>query len=147
MEEIKVNVEKKVIYIALNKTTGLTDLVLQPYDEAGVAFGSPIAFTELTNGAYQAAFTPDALGTWRIRVSSVTNHDEATKAFSVVEKDISDVVTLIDAMDVKVDAIKTETDKIQSTKDEVITAQTKIDNVATDLAIVKANVYSGGYFA
>ena len=171
MNEIKVNVAKKLIYIAINRTTGLSDLVLQPFDETGTAFGSPIAFTELANGAYEAAFTPDAIGTWRVRVTSVTNHDDAIKQFDVVSYDVADVYTIVDNIETKIDSIKTETDKIQTIDDNIDVIKTTTDAIkaetdkiqtidnnvdsikatvessATDITDIKNSIFTGGYFA
>lgn len=164
MDNIKVSVAKKVMYVALNKVTGLTDLLLQPYDEAGVAFGSPIAFVELANGAYEASFTPDAVGTWRVRVSSIVNGDDAIKSFEVVTNDLADIISKVDVIDGIVDSIKTETDKIQTIDnnidtikietdkiqtidDNVDSVKTTVESNATKLDTIVLSVKSGGYFA
>jgi len=148
MDLIKVDELKNIIYVALNRTTGLEDLVLQPYDEAGVAFGDPIAFSELANGAYEASFTPDAIGTWRVRVSSATNGDDAIKSYEVIGTKLDDIKSAadvidgkadsiegkVDVIDTNVDAIKTETDKIQAIDDNVDAIKTKTDNLPADTA-------------
>ena len=154
MDYIKLNEANKVIYVALNRTTGLVDLVLQPYDEAGVAFGAPIAFSELANGAYEASFTPDAVGDWRVRVSSAVNGDDAIKTFTVISTKLDDVKTVVDSVEGKVDtidtvvdAVKVETDKIQTIDDNVdatkiVVDATKVvvDSVETKVDIADANV-------
>lgn len=134
MNYIKLNEANKVIYIALNKTTGLTDLKLQPYDEAGVAFGVPIVFSELANGAYEASFTPDAVGVWRVRVSSATNNDDAVKTFNVIASKLDDVKTVVDSVETKVDTIDTVVDATKVVADSV---ETKVDTIDTVVDAVK----------
>lgn len=130
--------EHKIIYVALGKTTGLTDLLLQPYDELGAAFGSPIAFTELVNGAYEASFTPDAEGIWRVRVSSVSNLDDAIKTIEVVAVELDMVAEAVDEVKTVVDAIKIETDKIQVVDDNVDAVKVVVDATAAKVDIIKA---------
>ena len=172
MDYIKVNEANKLIYVALNKTTGLSDLVLQPYDEAGVTFGTPTSFTELANGAYEASFTPDAVGVWRVRVSSASNLDDAIKSYDVIATKLDDVKVVVDSVETKVDTIDTVVDAtkvvvdsvetkvdtidtvvdaskvvVDATKVVVDSVETKVDSMQSDVTEIKANVTIGGYFA
>lgn len=66
----KVNQAINVRYLAVDKETGLTDLVLTPTSPSGVD-GTPVSMTEIGGGLYAAAFTPSVTGEWWVRVSSV----------------------------------------------------------------------------
>lgn len=142
----KKNVAIKVNYVALHRTTGLTDLNMHIYDETGAELGSgfsPILMTEIVGGggAYYAVFTPDAKGQWRIRIQSATNHDDIQKVFEVGDYDVDDVKAQTqsiedktDIIDGNVDLIKLETDKIQTIDDNVDAIKTKTDNLPADTA-------------
>lgn len=66
----KINQAIRVRYLSVTKETGLTDLKLTATDPTGTD-DAPITFTEIGNGIYEASFTPDAIGWWSARVSSV----------------------------------------------------------------------------
>ena len=148
----KKNEPIKVNYIALKKTTGLVDVLMQVYDENGVAFGSPITMTEVVAGSgenplglYQGSFTPDENGQWRIRIESATNGDDISKVFEVgkyklddIKDQTQDIEDKIDIIDGNVDLIKTETDKIPAIKTETDKIQTIDDNVDSVKTTVEA---------
>lgn len=158
MDRYKKNEAIKVNYIVIKKTTGLTDVVMHVYDEAGVELGSglsPVAMTEIVGGGglYYGSFTPDANGQWRIRIQSTVNGDDVQRVFEVGDyklddvkgqtQDIEDKVDVIDgnvtAIDGKVDDIKAKTENLPAdTASELQDIKDKID--AVDLQIDK-----GGY--
>jgi hypothetical protein len=157
MDRYKKNEAIKVNYIVIKKTTGLTDVLMHVYDEAGVELGSglsPVAMTEIVGagGLYYGSFTPDANGQWRIRIQSAVNGDDVQRVFEVgnyklddVKDQTQDIEDKVDIIDGNVDLVKTETDKIPSIKTETNKIQTIDDNVDTiiiDVAAVKVVVDS-----
>src|SRR3989304_2905559 len=69
--QYKINQLIIVRYLAIDNETGLTDLTLTPTNPSGVD-QTPIVFTEIGDGLYTVNFTPDAIGWWLVRVSSLT---------------------------------------------------------------------------
>lgn len=69
--QYKINQIITVRYLAIDNETGLTDLKLTPTNPSG-ADQSTITFTEIGDGLYTVSFTPDALGWWMVRVTSLT---------------------------------------------------------------------------
>jgi len=57
-------------YLAIDNETGLTDLKLTPTNPSGVD-QTPISLTEIEDGLYTVSFTPNVIGWWLVRVSSV----------------------------------------------------------------------------
>jgi len=68
----------KVIFQALGGQTGITDLSMVVYDPSDNA-SSPVTMTELSNGLYEAEFTPDENGRWWVEITSVINPENAEK--------------------------------------------------------------------
>jgi hypothetical protein len=68
--QYKINQTISVRYLAIDNEEGLTDLKLTPTNPSGVD-QTPITFSEIGDGLYTAAYTPNALGWWQVRVSSV----------------------------------------------------------------------------
>ncbi len=69
--QFKINQPIYVRYLELEKEEGLTDLILTPTNPSG-ADQTPITFSDLGDGLYQASFTPNAIGWWQVRVSCVS---------------------------------------------------------------------------
>lgn len=81
--QYKINTSIEVRYLAINRTTGISDLKLTPTNPSGVD-GSQVTFTEIGGGLYKATFTPNALGWWWARVSSVLHpEDVSAKSYYV----------------------------------------------------------------
>jgi hypothetical protein len=76
----------KVNYSALHQREGLVDLQMKVYDETNALF-TTIIMTEIvgSGGIYTASFVPDEIGQWRIRVTSIANHDDYSKIYEVDE--------------------------------------------------------------
>ena len=74
----KVNTSVKVIFQALGGQTGITDLSMIVYDPDDNA-SSPVTMTELSDGLYESSFTPDEVGRWWIKITSVTYPANAVK--------------------------------------------------------------------
>lgn len=69
--QYKINQAIIVRYLAIDNEEGLTDLILIPTNPSGVD-QTPITFTEIGDGLYTVTFTPNALGWWLVRVTSVS---------------------------------------------------------------------------
>jgi hypothetical protein len=96
MDRYKKNEAIKINYIVIKKTTGLTDVLMYVYDEAGAELGSglsPVAMTEIVGGSglYYGSFTPDASGQWRIRIQSTVNGDDVQRVFEVGDYKLDDL--------------------------------------------------------
>jgi len=150
MERYKKNVAIKINYIAIKKTTGLTDVEMKVYDEAGSLF-STVTMTELggAGALYYGSFTPDAVGQWRIRIQSATNLDDYQKVFEIGTYDVDDVKDQLDTVEGKVDIID---GNLTSVKGTVESTDSKVDALQIDLTSVKGTVESldvqinpGGY--
>lgn len=149
----KKNVAIKVNYVALHRTTGLTDLEMHFYDEAGVEvpITSPVTMTEIVggNGAYYGSFTPDAKGQWRIRIQSATNNDDIQKVFEISDSDADEIKLQTQSIEDKTDiidgnvdqtlldiaAVKTQT---QSIEDKADIIDGNVDQTLLDIAAAKA---------
>lgn len=70
MNVYKLNEAIKVRFQALGGQTGITDLQLITTNPSGTN-GSPITLTELSNGLYEASWTPNVVGRWLIKITSV----------------------------------------------------------------------------
>lgn len=153
----KKNIAIKVNYVALHRTTGLIDLEMKVYDEGGVLFDT-ITLTEIAvdGGAYYGSFTPDEKGQWRIRIQSLTNHDDIQKVFEVGNYDIDDVKAQtqsiedkVDIIDANVDLVKLETDKIQNIKAKTDNLPANTEQELTDidskLQVIDDQISTGGY--
>lgn len=93
---------RKITYVALDFTTGLTDLVLKVRKPDGSLFGT-FNFVEISpGGVYEASYTPNELGKWQEEISSPTNGDKLINTIMVTEEDIDGISDKIDDLDVKV---------------------------------------------
>jgi len=139
MDEHKIDTTRKVIYVAVDFTTGLTDLVLQARKPNGDIFTFPSgqgSFVEQGEGIYIVEYTPDTLGIWQEKVTSATNGDKVIRSYEVVSTKVKDVKD-------DTEAIKTETDKIADIKTET----DKIQDIKNTVDQLDVDVKSGGYFA
>lgn len=162
----------KVVYMALNKTGGLTDLTLRVYNPSNTLVNTIIMTevaegTALGGGLYTGSFTPTVAGQYRIRISSDINNDDFAKVYEVANLDLDDVKTELDTIDGKIDVIGTDVDsallalaaiegKVDTANLALIAIQAKTDNLPTDtdatLAAIKAvvdnielQINAGGY--
>ena len=148
--EQKINEVKKIVYVALNFTAGLTDVVAAVRKPDGSALTPAPTFTEQGAGIYTAEYTPDTLGVWQEKVTSATNGDVAIRSYKVVSYNISDVKTdtaaiktetdKIQTIDDNIDAIKVETDKITVMDTNVASAKQTIEDVETAVNVIDGNV-------
>jgi len=135
----------KVNYIALKRTTGLIDLEMQVYDEAGIEFvGSPFTMVEIVAptedgciGLYQGTFTPDAVGQWIIRIQSATNGDDISKIFEVQLTKEDDIKTQTQAIEGKLD---TAILNIANLDGDIVAVAAQITNLDGDVAAVAGQI-------
>lgn len=137
---MKVNVLKKVVYVALNFSTGISDLILTVRKPDGSLL-SPISLVEQGDGVYTAEYTPDVVGTWQEKISSVLNADRVFRSTNVEVYDIEDVKNQTSSIETKIDSIKTKTDNLPANTATTLTnIQSSINNLGTEIR-------PGGYFA
>jgi methyl-accepting chemotaxis protein len=136
----KKDVAITVMYVALMKTTGLTDVQMKVYDEAGGLF-STVTLTEVVSngGLYMGSFTPDAEGSWRTRIQSAINKDDVQRLFEVNLVGIDDVNTLVTTIDGNVTSIK---GTVESTASDVTSIKGTVESTASDVTSVKGTVES-----
>jgi uncharacterized protein YaeQ len=140
----KINTQKKVVYVALNFQTGLTDLTLVVRKPDGTTL-DPIIMSEQGDGVYVATYTPDALGIWQEKITSETNGDKAIRSYEVVSSSIDDVSSELNTLSTKADNIYNDTQSILSD-----TSQIKSDTaqIKSDVQYIKTHMPPrGGYFA
>jgi hypothetical protein len=101
----------EVTYQASASQTGLTDVIMEIYDEArakDLVNFPDVTMTEIgVTGRYYGTFTPDAVGKWRAMINSVTKPGKIIKDFGVVAHNI-------DSIGADVDGVKTKTDNLPS---------------------------------
>lgn len=156
-----INKLKSIVYVALDFTTGLTDVTLAVRNPSGGVFAT-IIMTEQADGIYTASYTPDALGNWQEKVTSVTNNDKVIRAYEVVSYDTDDVKVQTDSIETKVDTVDGKIDiidsNVDSTQTDVTTIKGKTDNLPVDTASDLTNIKTvvdnisteinpGGHFA
>lgn len=170
MRDATLNKVRTVSYVALDFTTGLSDVTLTVRRPDGSLYEfesgpvTQLVLTEVADGVYQGQYTPDELGLWTEKVVSVTNGDKAIGSFNVVDDDISAVSDKIDALDTKVDSVDGKVDSIQTDvtaiDGKVDTIDAEVGAIQTDVTAIDAKidtvqttldnlpmVRSGGYFA
>lgn len=134
----KVGETLTVDYVALKRKTGLTNLKMQVWDEAGVEFaGSPITMIEVIAGTgetdlglYTANFTPDAVGRWRIRIESATNKDDLSKIFEIQATKEDDIKSAVDNLD----------GDVVTLDGKVVALDGKVDNLDADVVAVAGQI-------
>lgn len=124
-----INKEKKVVYVALNFATGLTDLTLYVRKPDGTTL-DPIVMTEQGEGIYTASYTPDAVGIWQEKVVSQSNHDKIIRSYLVVNYDEDDLYSKSNTIENKIDTVQSDITYIKN----------KVDSI-------DEQVNPGGYFA
>lgn len=103
----KVNVAIPTKFAPPDFTSGLSDVKMEVYDEAGNEIaGSPFSMTEMDDGAatptllgiYEDAadFTPDAQGFWTIICYSIANGGKTAKVYKIEGVDVDDLAKAAD---------------------------------------------------
>jgi len=147
-----INTQRIVRYVALNFTTGLTDLKLKVRKPDGTEYNfgddsNPIyelTLTEVANGEYEGSYTPDVLGEWQEYIYSSSNGDKALRSYVVVDKDITTVSDQVSTLDTKVDDVQAGIDNANTKLDS---HTTKLDNISSKLDAIDSQVNPGGYFS
>lgn len=85
----------EVTYQASGGASGLSDVTMEIYDESGAK--DIINFPDVTmaeiasSGEYSGSFTPDAVGTWRVVISSATSPGKVPRQFDVIDHNIDSI--------------------------------------------------------
>lgn len=111
----KKNQPIKVVFQALGGQTGIIDLSMVVYDPSDNA-SSPVIMTELSNGLYEAVFTPDENGRWWAEITSSAYPENGSKTSYVVgyQEGTNDIII------VDIDGTPTTTDfATDSTSSEI----------------------------
>jgi len=158
--ENTINKLRKVVYVSINFVTVLSDLEVAVRKPNGDLLDPAPVVTEQSLGVYGFEYTPDVLGVWQERISSVTNGDIAIRSVNVVSADNSDIKAQTASIEDKVDAEKIVVDDtkvvvdatkvvvdatkvvVDSTGDNVTIIKSKTDNLPTDTASVLSDITS-----
>lgn len=83
----------KVTYQASGATSGLVDVAMDVYDEAGAKdIGQSATMVEIVaTGCYELAFTPDAEGKWRVMIDSVVRPGKMVKDYDIVAHNVDSI--------------------------------------------------------
>ena len=117
----KINEVIEVTYQASNATTGLVDVTMEIYDEAGakdIPNFPDVVMTEIgASGRYKGSFTPDVVGKWRIMVNSIVKPGKLVRDFDVITHNLDSVGGKIATLEVDIkgadgDTLKDLSDQI-----------------------------------
>jgi hypothetical protein len=110
MIEVTVNKLRKVEYVSLNFKTNVNDLVVSIRRPDG-AFHNPnniVVTPHNEDGIYIFSYTPDVVGLWQEKITSVINGDRSYRNIKVVPYDIEDIKVQLDIMNAKIDALTSQ---------------------------------------
>jgi hypothetical protein len=140
MERYKKGEALQVNYLALKKTTGLTDVTMYVYNPSDTLVNT-VVMTEVVApsgmdalGLYRGSFTPALDGQYRVRIQSAVNGDDISKVFEIGNYKLDDLQGQLVTIDGNVDLIKIETDKIPAIKtetDKIPSIKTETDKIQT----------------
>jgi uncharacterized protein YoxC len=167
--EATINKLRKVAYVAVEFNTGVSDFVVAVRKPDGSTLSPAPTVTEQGDGIYTFEYTPDVVGLWQEKVSSVVNGDRAVRTVKVTAADVDDVKSQtasieskVDTVDGKVDAVQTSVNTVEGKVDtvdaNVDAVKAKTDNLPTNTAQslqdiqdsvdgIDAEIKPGGYFA
>lgn len=105
--EYAINQVIEITYQASGSTSGLTDVIMEIYDETrakdGVDFPD-VTMTEIgSTGRYYGTLTPDAVGKWRVMIDSATKPGKLVKDYDVTAHNIDSVGSDVDGVKAKTD--------------------------------------------
>jgi len=147
----KINTEKKVVYVALNFATGISDLTLEVRKPDGSVFSFESTegdFSEQGQGIYIAEYIPDTVGLWQEKVTSVINGDKAIRSYEVTSYKVDDIQSQVDGVETKVDNITSKTDNLPAnTSQELTDIDTQLGNIETKVDNISIETNPGGHFA
>ena len=85
----------EVTYQAKGSESGLTDVVMEIYDETrskDLINFPDVTMTEIgTTGRYYGTFTPDEVGRWRILINSTSIPGKVVKQYDVISHSIDSI--------------------------------------------------------
>lgn len=151
MDNVTINKVRKVIYVALEFATGVSDFVVTVRKPDGSVVTPAPVVTEQGDGVYTFEYTPDVVGVYQERVVSVVNGDKAIRSVRCVAADVEDVKTQVNTIEGKVDTVGTKVDavdtkvtavdgKVDAVDAKVTTVDGKVDAVAADVNVVEGKV-------
>ena len=140
---MKINTLREVVYVALDFALGVVDLTLTVRKPDGNSL-APIVLTEQTDGIYVGSYTPDAVGVWQEKITSVANGDKVFRSTTVELLDISDVKTVVDSNATKLDTVISKEDAIKTVVDA---NSVKLDTIDGKVSGLSTEIRGGGYFA
>lgn len=123
------NKVRTVTYVALGFTDGLSDLTLAVRNPLGSITYPTVVIQG--GGVYTASYTPDLIGTWQEKFTSLSNKDKVIRSVDIIGADDVDVKAAVTVVSGKVDDANTKLDAIQLSVAAIEAAETKY----------------GGYFA
>lgn len=143
----KVNTLRKLRYVALDFTTGMTDLDLiirKPDGSVFVFPGGEGVWTEQADGVYEVFYTPDVVGLWQEKITSVSNSDKLINTIIVVTKVIDDISTEVGAVETKVDNLDAKVTTVDGKTDTIIAeqgiTQGKVDAVDSKATSIEGKI-------
>lgn len=85
----------EVTYQATKTESGLTDVIMEIYDETGAkdipSFPDVVMVEIGSTGRYKGSFTPDVVGKWRVMIDSVVKKGKMVKDYDVVAHNIDSI--------------------------------------------------------
>ena len=136
--DLKVDEAIVVTYQATGAETGLTDVQMDVYDEAGALIvEDPIVpMTEIAaTGRYEKSFTPDAEGKWRVMIDSVTKKGKMVRDFDVVAHNVDSIGDAVATVNTDMAKNATVAKDASVAKDATVA---KDASVAKDATVAKA---------
>ena len=101
--EYRINEAIEVTYQAKKSTSGLTDVIMEIYDEThakDIVNFPDVTMVEIgSTGRYYGSFTPDAEGIWNVMIDSASKSGEVVKQFAVVGHNIDSLGDAIDSIE------------------------------------------------
>jgi hypothetical protein len=150
--DYKKNEALQVNYIALKKTTGLTDVKMRVYNPADVLVNEytmvevAASSGDASLGLYRKSFTPTTDGQWIVRIESIVNGDDISKIFEIGNYNLDDVKAQTQSIEDKEDIIDGNVDQalldVAAVKGVVDSTEGKVDQTLLDVAAVKGVVDS-----
>jgi len=128
----------EITYQASGGVSGLTDVVMEIFDETGskdIVNFPDVTMTEIGSTArYSGVFTPDNDGKWRIMIDSATRPGQTVKDFDVIGHNMDSVGAEVKASKVKIDGVEAKVIDIETNvgvvDSKIDAIDTKIDGIA-----------------
>ena len=149
MEHV-ISTVRKVVYVALNYTTGVADAVVVVRKPDGSLLDPALVVAEQGEGLYTFEYTPDVAGVWQEKITSVINGDKAIRSVSVVLDAVGAVKTDTATIKAKTDNLPADTAQeltdidtgVSGVDTKVTNVDTKVTGIASDITSVDGKVTS-----